>query len=507
MVRGQPPVLLAVEVASVVAFVGLAVAFTQKPDDTGVIVPIDPAALVAGPSRERWYGIFFHEHHVGFSVSRTAPTTDGGQLYEQRSSFRFAAAGQVQEVITAGTAKVDAGGTLQNFEFFMAADPVRLSVEGEVQGNEIVMDVHQAGETSVLRFPVTKPPAVGLSFERFIADADLVEGATLSLPYFDPVTLAEGTMEVHVDGAEIVYGSEEAWWLTRSFSGVETRMLVTTSGDVLREESALGLQSVRMTREEAQAVPKSEGPVDLIAQSAVRAEGRIREPRTTHHLSLGIVGEAASRVPAFPPLQQRDGDTLVITRATESALVSGTPIAADVAVEPDAEEWLADTYTIPAAHPRMREKALSVIGDAPDRLSAAQRIAAFVDTYVEDIPVVGVPNGLEVLDRGQGDCNEHTALFVSLARAARIPARIAAGVVYSDRVPGTQGVGAFYYHAWPEVRMGPNLDWVPLDPTFGQFPADATHVKLVEGDLDRQIEIMAYMGRLGFVVNEAEASP
>jgi transglutaminase-like putative cysteine protease len=82
----------------------------------------------------------------------------------------------------------------------------------------------------------------------------------------------------------------------------------------------------------------------------------------------------------------------------------------------------------------------------------------------------------------------------------KIPARIAAGVVYSDRVPGTAGLGAFYYHAWPEVRMAPDQPWIPVDPTFGQFPADATHVKLVEGDLDRQIEIMAYMGRLGFKV-------
>ncbi|MBK9646094.1 MAG: hypothetical protein IPO67_13240 [Deltaproteobacteria bacterium] len=44
---------------------------------------------------------------------------------------------------------------------------------------------------------------------------------------------------------------------------------------------------------------------------------------------------------------------------------------------------------------------------------------------------------------------------------------------------------------------------MPVDPTFGQFPADATHVKLVEGDLDRQIEIMGVMGRLGFRLIEA----
>ena len=467
-------------------------------------MPLDPSALAAGPSRERWYGIYFHEHHVGFSVSRTSPTVDNGQLFEQRSSFRFAAAGQVQEIITAGAATVDEAGNLKRFDFFMAADPVRLAVEGAVEGNEIVMDVHQAGETNELRFPVSRPPQVGLSFEQVVATQELAPGLAFTVPYFDPVTLSEGEMEVQVEGVEIVPGTaEEAWWLARDFNGVETRMLVTASGEILREESALGLQSVRMPREQAQDVPVDDEPVDLIAQSAVRADGRIPDPRNVMQLELGILGEAGDRVPSYPPFQLRSGEDLQVRAPGPTDLRAGTPIAADVAALPEVEEWLVHTPTISAIHPDMIEQATRLIEDAPDRLTATRKIADFVDTYVEDIPVVGVPNGLDVLRRGQGDCNEHTALFVSLARAVKIPARIAAGVVYSDRVPGTNGMGAFYYHAWPEVRLAPSDPWIALDPTFGQFPADATHVKLVEGDLDRQIEIMAYMGRLGFRVKSA----
>ena len=44
---------------------------------------------------------------------------------------------------------------------------------------------------------------------------------------------------------------------------------------------------------------------------------------------------------------------------------------------------------------------------------------------------------------------------------------------------------------------------MPLDPTFGQFPADATHVKLVEGELDRQLELMGVIGRLSLHVVDA----
>ena len=115
---------------------------------------------------------------------------------------------------------------------------------------------------------------------------------------------------------------------------------------------------------------------------------------------------------------------------------------------------------------------------------------------MEKTPVIGVPNGLTALQQAQGDCNEHTALFVSLARAVNIPARIAAGIVFSDR---TGPLKQFYYHAWPEVLVynqeGQPI-WIPVDPTFGQVPADATHIKLVEGGLDRQVEIMAYLGQI-----------
>ena len=57
-----------------------------------------------------------------------------------------------------------------------------------------------------------------------------------------------------------------------------------------------------------------------------------------------------------------------------------------------------------------------------------------------------VPNAVQVLETRQGDCNEHTVLYVALARALGLPARTAVGLVYVN--------GAFFYHAWPEVWLG-----------------------------------------------------
>jgi transglutaminase-like putative cysteine protease len=96
-----------------------------------------------------------------------------------------------------------------------------------------------------------------------------------------------------------------------------------------------------------------------------------------------------------------------------------------------------------------------------------------------------VPNAVQVLESKQGDCNEHTVLYVALARALGLPARTAVGLVYLN--------GSFYYHAWPEVWLD---EWVAVDPTFGQYPADASHIRFVIGGLAQQVEIVRLIGNL-----------
>src|SRR6185503_19456667 len=76
--------------------------------------------------------------------------------------------------------------------------------------------------------------------------------------------------------------------------------------------------------------------------------------------------------------------------------------------------------------------------------------------------------------------------------------------------------GAFYYHAWPEVyldagpsRSGPPATgfWLPVDPTLNQFPADATHLRLARGGLDKQAAILPMIGRLKMTVLDLEVAP
>src|SRR3989475_1666602 len=134
---------------------------------------------------------------------------------------------------------------------------------------------------------------------------------------------------------------------------------------------------------------------------------------------------------------------------------------------------------------RVRAQARQLAGRERDPARVAERLTHWVYGHVEKRLTVSLPSAVQVLEQRRGDCNEHTVLYVALARAAGLPARAAAGLVYLD--------SRFYYHAWPEVWLG---DWVAVDPTLDQFPADATHLRFVVGGLARQVELVRMIGKL-----------
>ncbi|MDC0033922.1 lasso peptide biosynthesis protein, partial [Alphaproteobacteria bacterium] len=90
------------------------------------------------------------------------------------------------------------------------------------------------------------------------------------------------------------------------------------------------------------------------------------------------------------------------------------------------------------------------------------RLLTFVSNTLIDDYMANSEDAIQILNRHIGDCTEHAILFVTLARAAGIPAREVLGVVYNDidEAPG------FGFHAWVEVALDGN--WVGLDPSWGE---------------------------------------
>ncbi len=481
--------LLVIEGLSLAAFLGLAIASVSTQETP--VVSIDIQALAVGEGNETWMGIYFQDQHIGYAVNREIPASDGRTLYQVQSRNRIGSMGTTNTITVAGTGIVTEAGLLDRFDFLVHTEGVlstTITGHGEMRGKLLHMDYVQGGEAQVLDLELPSPPVVSATLTSAFVGRTYKPGLKFTVPYFDFLTRSESEMMVSVEAPEILANGDTAWWLRINRGGVEVRQLIDEAGRVVREVSDTGFRSERMTREAAIAIDKGDPP-DMVAMAAAPVTGGLAgRARSMGALQLQVEGVEASRFAHEPPVQTVEGDRVRVVPVLLAELPE-LPVVGD--------HDLDATPSLPTLHEEIRAKAAELVAGATTRLDAAQRIAAFVRDHVRDVPVVGVPNGLEVLRSGQGDCNEHTALFVSLARAAGIPSRIAAGMVYSEKLGN-----AFYYHAWPEVALGGPTGWVAIDPTFGQFPADATHLKVVNGDLDQQVAIMSLIGRVRFALIE-----
>lgn len=257
----------------------------------------------------------------------------------------------------------------------------------------------------------------------------------------------------------------------------------------------MGLIVVRETRSRATALAvPGDVQVDMLKTAAIVPSGpRIDDPATVELLRVRIEG-------ADLPASAADGagQTLrggVIEIRDRRALA---PERAD----PSASRHLAPEPFIESDAPEIVAEAIKAAAGSRDPRLQAERLVRHVNGLLEKKPTISLPSALEVLRTKVGDCNEHTVLYVALARALGIPGRIAVGLVYLH--------GAFYYHAWPEVYLagppGRGL-WLPVDPTLNQFPADTTHIALARGGLDRQAAILPLLGHATMVVEDVKVVP
>jgi hypothetical protein len=108
----------------------------------------------------------------------------------------------------------------------------------------------------------------------------------------------------------------------------------------------------------------------------------------------------------------------------------------------------------------------------------------------------------------EGDCTEHAVLLAALLRAKKIPARVAAGLVYVQANEDRKMSQGFAYHMWTEAWL--NDRWVPLDATLGRGGIGAAHIKLSDTNLDgvspleALLPVMNVLGQLELEVVEVE---
>jgi transglutaminase-like putative cysteine protease len=441
-----------------------------------------PAPLVAAVQDDEWFGVYQGGRKIGHTHRTTTRTPDGWRHAEE-SRFALALMGVPQPLTTSMVADVDAAHTLRRVRFSLVSAAATFAASGESDGRRLALRYGTGGGTQEMMVPLDGPIQLPATLRARIAAARPAAGTAVEQAVFTPLGLRPERVRTVVEGDDAVDG-RPAQRLREEHRGLAAHVWLDAGGRVLREEGGMGLELRAEPRQIALAGVEGAAPLDLALATRVPLEGTIAHPRDRATMTLRVRGDAATRIPDDPPRQRvRDGILRIEREALPAVAAADAPLPA---------RWIAPSPFIESDDPAIVSRARAIAGADPDPVPRARRLLAWVHGHVTPEPAMTVPSAREVLRSRRGDCNEHAVLLAALARAAGVPARVVAGLIVT-------GDGVFAWHAWNELWLG---EWVSADAVFEQLPADATHVKLIEGGPERHLELAELVGKLDFAVME-----
>ena len=432
---------------------------------------------------EEWWGIYYRGEKIGYASQSIVPKAKGYELNDY-SRVNLNLLGTVQPAETRLEMEADEDWILQRFDFALRSKEIGFKARGAVTNNKLSLDIDSAGHRSSREITLTQAPYLLASLKPYVVTQQLETGKKFYFATFDPSTLSQQVTTIIFEGREqIRIGNrlEPAIKMRQSFAGISVLSWVDVHGRTLKEESAAGMSMTRQSQDEAKKLPSRSVPSDMIVQAAIPITTSIHDVKSLSAVQLKLGGVDLTNFALDGGRQKLTGDRLMVIREDLTTL---TPTAIPVR-EPRLQTFLQPTAFMQSDHPTIKSLAARIVGSESKALMASIKLKDWVYRELAKEPTISIPNALEVLRVKKGDCNEHTVLFNALARAAGIPAKTVVGVVYLR--------GAFYYHAWSEIWLG---RWVALDSVLNQFPADVTHVKFIEGEIDRQVDILQLIGNL-----------
>jgi hypothetical protein len=474
--------------AALVALWGPAVAQDTAP----ATVPAKAAADSIDPTPYLgvdWYGVYMQGKKVGYakmSIEKTDHEGTPAVLSRTYAFFKVMAAGNQLEM------KITEQGVfrLAAPQILLAASSVQEQAGQKVEthakrdGEELVVTRIMGGEEMpAQRLPAPKERLRDkLSGERLVVGKPEV-GTKLSYPAFSLDKLEEQTDSLEILKVESGFsnGVETTVYhiqMTDGRTGDRASGKVSDAGKLLEVDVAGGFVTLRLEPEKLAKNIEYSG--DLFLGGLAKPDKPIGDPRTVTMLKVRLSGVQDLEVASNGRqnvAKEADG-SLVLTMRRHPA--TGT---LDEATTDDIADALKPDKANPSDHPEIIALAKKATESATTLREKMEKLVAFVDVYVRDEMSLTAITALDVLRSKKGDCTEHTALFVSMARAVGLPARPVSGLMYAG-----DKMGAFGGHAWAEVALDGR--WVAVDPTWNQIAVDATHIRLgVESQSETMLKL------------------
>ena len=440
--------------------------------------------------RNTWMNIFQENRKIGFSHTRFNTDTTGYRLTET-VHMRINTMGMVQNISLNTKSRLNPDFTLQELDFVISSGRFRFSVQGVVDGKNLRITTESAGSSRKLDIPLSDKLYLMNGIMDAVAATDLKTGDKYAFNIFDPASMGQVDVIVEVIGPErIEIGgvNQQATKVSLNFKGVSQLAWIGKEGDIIKEKGLLGISLIKTDRKDALDSLALQSSRDLTTFASVAANIKIENAEALKVLRVKIEGIPFENLQLQGGRQTFNGQVLTVKKETLSDLASELTPENLPALD---KIFLKPGPFIQSDNQKIQDLVAEILKEDRDAapLTRAEKLMNWVYTRIEKRPVLSLPEALSTLENKVGDCNEHAVLLAALGRAAGIPTRIEAGLVYmKDR---------FYYHAWNLMYLG---QWVTVDSVFGQLPADVSHLRFATGSPERQLDIMGVIGKIQLTV-------
>jgi len=440
-----------------------------------------PSCVVAADHRllgkTRWYGLYYEDKKIGHAeTAMMLEASKSGDLDQGTITQRFSMTFKLEQVEE----------TVEQMRRYQANPPHRLldgffqSADRRITYEQVNDDLHLLEDGLSRIWPGIDRDLCDeedIAVHQFLNNGPPV-GARIETVDFDVEHQAPVTATHDLEGISTrrIMGADHVFQTLRTTSSSEIFSYTANTHFQNGEAVNLFLGPIEFRAETETIAHQPNQGVNLFAEFEKPLNQPLARLSTIDQLTLKAqIDDDAMTIdqvvsPAYGQrVEYLDDQTAIIKIAKQP----GTPDAQDGAA------FLRPTSTHPADHPRlltMVDRIKTPLGAPVDDHTLATAILDFVARYIETVPespyAYHTTSVFDILDNRTGDCTEYSQLFVTLARAAGLPAREVSGFVYSgdDHAPTLGG------HAWVEVLIDGR--WTGMDPTWNEIELNKSHVQI-----------------------------
>jgi Transglutaminase-like superfamily len=456
---------------------------------------------------DSWMRILVNNSPVGYSYTKMeVEKSDQVNHYKIENSLSFSInlAGVNQRINIKTNSVLNNIYQLQKFYFSIKSQGYSMLIQGKKIKKEIFEITTTTGNTHQTKKVKIPKDVIIYSPMTEMAMKELKPGQKLSVLTFDPVTMSKTNLTFTGDKKETITIADKQYETTLvmvNVKGAVSKLWIDTStGQPIRQTTPFGWTMEKSNSKEAlKSIKKSDSTVNILKKLAVKPSG-LPVDRKADKMRLKLSGVDLQGLKFESDRQQilnfNEFETeIAIINGKSEEFLSNRSISDETLAK-----FLRASDAVQSDHPKIIETAEKIVSSIDESSLSGQNkvkekveaVFNFVYKNMKKEITISFPSALEVLHTMRGDCNEHTYLFVALARALKIPARITTGLVFTK--------GRFYYHAWPSVYV--KGKWREMDPTWGQIDVDVSHIAVVNGEIGNQFQLLRLMGQLNIEITE-----